>query len=307
MATFSISKKVLIFVNLAIYIVHLILNGLSASGKKGDLLFPNSVSDISETFNLELTPVGATFSIWGAIFTYELSWIIYTTTTVCRSNLPSANILSNRFFIAFILNIVFISTWLFLWARQWLIASFVVIALGQICVDTAIAFAICDLKKFTDEQKISNKNKVDVWCQRFLVQNGLIFYATWTTVATLINLAGVAAYRGNATTLSASIISLSLLTVLAITWFILESFVFINYTEYTFTAYITLIIANTGVFAANNKIGGNDTMKSFTLTLIILSALLLIVRLIIICVRHKKRSFLHTTNDPSTPIIISEV
>lgn len=305
MAAFSISKKVLIFVNLAIYIVHLILNGLAAAGSKDNKLFPNSVTYISEVFDLELTPVGATFSIWGAIFTYQLCWIIYTTTTVCRSNLPSANILSDRFFIAFILNIVFISAWLFLWAREMIIASFVVLVLGQICLDAAIAFATIDLKNFTDENKISNENKVDVWCQRFLVQNGLIFYATWTTVATLINLASVAAYRGNATTLTASITSLSLLAVVAITWFILESFVFINYTQYTFTAYITLIIANTGVFAANNTTGGNDIMKAFSLILIILSVLFLIVRIIIICVRHRKQSF--QENDSRTPIKSSDV
>jgi len=163
MADFPLSKKILIFVNLAVYIAHLVLNGLAARGKDGDTLFPNSVSNISKTFHLELTPVGATFSIWGAIFTYQLIWIIYTTTAVCRSNIPSANILSSRFFIAFIVNVVFISAWLFVWAREMAIASLVVIVLGQICVDGAIAFALIDLKKFTDDQKVLNKTKVDVW------------------------------------------------------------------------------------------------------------------------------------------------
>ena len=288
MNDFPTSKKVLIFVNLVVYIVHLVLNGLAAQGGIDNKLFPNSVSNISRIFHLELTPVGATFSIWGAIFTWQLIWIIYTCTSVCRANVPSANILSTRFYIVFIVNIIFISTWLFTWAREKAIISLVVIALGQICVDTAIAFALIDLNKFLKDQKVLNKTKVDVWCQRIIVQNGLIFYATWTTVATLINVAVVIAYRGNASTLTASIISISLLAVLAIVWFLLENFAFHGYTDYTFSAYITLIIANTGVYAANNKPKGNDTIKWFSFALIILSAIFLVVRLVIIGVRHKR-------------------
>eukprot|EP00111_Clytia_hemisphaerica_P004578 TCONS_00013138-protein len=290
MSDFPTSKKVLIFVNLVIYVIHLVLNGLSAAGGPDSKLFPNTVGNISRAFHLELTPVGATFSIWGAIFTWELIWIIYTCATVCRSNAPSANILTTRFYIAFILNILFISAWLFVWAREMAIASLVVIVLGQICVDTAIAFALMDLKAFLDDQKILNKTKVDVWCQRILVQNGLIFYATWTTVASLINVAVVAAYRGNASTLTASIISISLLAALAIVWFLLENFAFQKYTEYTFSSYITLIIANIGVYAANNKDDGNETIKWFSFALIILSAIFLVVRIIIIAVRHKRQS-----------------
>lgn len=304
MSDFPTSKKVLIFVNLVVYMIHLVLNGLSATGGPDNKLFPNSVGNISDIFHLELTPVGATFSIWGVIFTWELIWIIYTCTTVCRSNAPSANILTTRFYILFILNIIFISSWLFVWAREMPIASLVVIVLGQICVDTAIAFALMDLKAFLDDQKILNKTKVDVWCQRLLVQNGLIFYATWTTVASLINVAVVVAYRGSASTLTASLISISILAALAVVWFLLESFAFQGYTDYTFSAYITLIIANTGVYAANKKADGNETMKWFSLALIILSAIFLLARIIIIAVRHKRQSNSiaereHTTNSTS--------
>jgi len=305
MDDFPTSKKVLIFVNLVFYIFHLVLNGLSAAGGPDNKLFPNTVGNISDAFHLELTPVGATFSIWGAIFTWQLIWIIYTCTTVCRTNNPSANILSIRFYITFILNIAFISAWLFVWAREMAIASLVVIVLGQICLDTAIAFALIDLKNFLDDQKVVNKTKADVWCQRILVQNGLIFYATWTTVATLINVAVVAAYRGNASTLTASIVSISLLAALAIVWFLLESFVFQGYTDYTFSAYITLIIANAGVYAANKDADGNETIKWFSFSLIILSAIFLVVRLIIIGVRHKRgaKSYVNNGNTNSTSVL----
>lgn len=290
MNSISTGKKVLIFVTLAIYIVHLVFNGLSATGGPGNKLFPNSVSNISKRFQLEITPVGATFSIWGAIFTYQLVWMIYTTTTVCRNSLPSTNILSCKFYIAFIVNILFITTWLFVWARELATASLVVILLGQVFLNTAIGFALRDLRVFLDDQKILNKTKVDVWCQRFLVQNGLLFYATWTTVASLINVAVAMAYVGDVSVHTAGLVSLSILAVLALVWFVLESFVISEYTEYTFTVYITLIIANSGIYAANNKSNGNEVVRDLSLALVIVSAVLLVVRIIIISVRHRKKS-----------------
>ena len=229
----KISTKVLIFLTLAIYIIHLVFNALSARGGPRNKLFPNTVSNISKRFHLEITPVGATFSIWGAIFAWQVIWILYTVSTVFRSG-PATNILQNKFFIAFIANILTVIAWLFTWARAEGVISFVIILLGQIFLDAAIAFACYDLRVFLDDQKVYSQGKVDIWSQRFLVQNGLLFYGTWTTIATLINTAVVFAYYIGTSTKVASLISLSFLGFLAITWFMLENFVIQKYAEYTF-------------------------------------------------------------------------
>ena len=283
----KISTKVLIFITLVIYIIHLVFNALSARGGPGNKLFPNTVSNISKRFHLEITPVGATFSIWGAIFAWQIIWILYTVSTVFRSG-PATNILHNKFFIAFIANILTVIAWLFTWARAEGVISFVIILLGQIFLDAAIAFACYDLRLFLDDQKVYRQGKVDIWSQRFLVQNGLFFYGTWTTIATLINTAVVFAYYIGTTTKVASLISLSLLGVLAITWFILENFVIQKYVEYTFSAYITLIIGLTGILV--NIFNEDKLVGGITLGLLILSGIFLVARIIIISVRHCKKS-----------------
>ena len=282
----KISTKVLIFLTLAIYIIHLVFNALSARGGPRNKLFPNTVSNISKRFHLEITPVGATFSIWGAIFAWQVIWILYTVSTVFRSG-PATNILQNKFFIAFIANILTVIAWLFTWARAEGVISFVIILLGQIFLDAAIAFACYDLRVFLDDQKVYSQGKVDIWSQRFLVQNGLLFYGTWTTIATLINTAVVFAYYIGTSTKVASLISLSLLGFLAITWFMLENFVIQKYAEYTFSAYVTLIIGLTGILV--NIFNDDKLIGGFTLGLLILSGIFLIARIIIISVRNCKK------------------
>ena len=282
----KISTKVLIFLTLAIYIIHLVFNALSARGGPRNKLFPNTVSNISKRFHLEITPVGATFSIWGAIFAWQVIWILYTVSTVFRSG-PATNILQNKFFIAFIANILTIIAWLFTWARAEGVISFVIILLGQIFLDAAIAFACYDLRVFLDDQKVYSQGKVDIWSQRFLVQNGLLFYGTWTTIATLINTAVVFAYYIGTSTKIASLISLSLLGFLAITWFMLENFVIQKYAEYTFSAYVTLIIGLTGILV--NIFNDDKLIGGITLGLLILSGIFLIARIIIISVRNCKK------------------
>ena len=282
----KISTKVLIFLTLAVYIIHLVFNALSARGGPRNKLFPNTVSNISKRFHLEITPVGATFSIWGAIFAWQVIWILYTVSTVFRSG-PATNILQNKFFIAFIANILTVIAWLFTWARAEGVISFVIILLGQIFLDAAIAFACYDLRVFLDDQKVYSQGKVDIWSQRFLVQNGLLFYGTWTTIATLINTAVVFAYYIGTSTKVASLISLSLLGFLAITWFMLENFVIQKYAEYTFSAYVTLIIGLTGILV--NIFNDDKLIGGITLGLLILSGIFLIARIIIISVRNCKK------------------
>ena len=186
-------KKALIIITFVLYLVHLGFQTLAARGGSHSQFFPRSPQNVSETFKLEITPVGKTFAIWGVIFLLQLIWLIYSVTTVFRSS-PSANILSTGFYLAFNANIAMITTWLFTWARELGEISFAVTVAGQLFIVVAIGYSFKDLKSFLDESKGAAIGTKDVWCQRILVQNGLLFYATWTTVATLLNFAIVLAY-----------------------------------------------------------------------------------------------------------------
>jgi len=283
---FSAKSKNIILISFVVigYIIHLVFNGLAGAGTYRNL-FPNTTAEASKAFQLEITPIGATFSIWGVIFFYQILWILFAVSTIFRNG-DWTSILSKKFYFSFLLNILFITIWLFLWARIKAVPTFIVIVTGQIFLDLAIYFAVTDLKSYLDENEITSSNKVDIWCQRILVQNGLLFYASWTTVATLINTAIVFAYELGASTETASIIVLSFLTVIVLAWYLLENFAFENYTEYTFTAYIGWIWGLSGIFA--NIWGKNDTIGGFVLGLLILTIIMFISRVVLIVLRSMK-------------------
>jgi len=280
-------KKFWIVETGVIYIVHLIFNALSATAGPDNKLFPNTVGNVSRHFDNLITPVSGTFAIWSAIFIFQILWMIYAIVNIFRQG-PTVDILSNSFFIAFNINIVFITAWLFTWSRKQEVASFVIIVLGQIAFDFAAGFALYSLKKFLDENPEFSTGNVDVWIQRILVPNALLFYGTWTTIATHINFNIVLVFQLNVAQQTASIIALSLLGFLLLVWFIVENFVLTNAAQYTFSAYIVLIIGVNGVFL-NGIFDSDKIVGGLTLALLILSSFFLIVRLVIILWRHKNR------------------
>lgn len=52
------------------------------------------------------------------------------------------------------------------------------------------------------------------------IQNGIAIYATWTTIASLVNLTIVLVYNANVSDTDAATISLSLLTVVVVAWYV---------------------------------------------------------------------------------------
>jgi hypothetical protein len=127
----------------------------------------------------------------------------------------------------------------------------------------------------------------DVWFQRIIVQNGLLFYGTWTTVATNLNFCITLVYYLDVAVQTACIVTLVVVGVLLLSWFILENFVFVNSVQYTVTAYVVLIIALNGVFT-NGVFDTDKTVGGLVLALLIAAAVFLIIRLIIIVIRHMK-------------------
>ena len=90
-----------------------------------------------------------------------------------------------------------------------------------------------------EDDSVANKNSLhyELRLQRVLVQNSLAVYATWTTIASLLNVNAAFQYFGpyDAETTSATLCALLLFIVIG--WFILENTVFYAETRYVFTIY----------------------------------------------------------------------
>lgn len=92
-------KKLLPWINLALFIVLVIINYLTATGKMPGLL---PQKEVSQLFSTPITPAGFAFSIWGVIYTLLLIVIIHTLT---KSSNEIRKAVSAPLFAMFIFNI----------------------------------------------------------------------------------------------------------------------------------------------------------------------------------------------------------
>ncbi|XP_071769882.1 uncharacterized protein LOC139923080 [Centroberyx gerrardi] len=251
-----------------------------------------TTANVSAVFDTQVTPSGWTFNIWAVIYTWLISMIVYILTSLCRKNgygfvYCSPSVLPYGFFISWCINMCFNIGWLILWDRGLMLAALVFLLL-VICTNYTMICYTCHglhiygawLKKY---------NKVDLWLLRVLVQNGVSIYATWTTIATLINLTIVLTYNANMSPTDAATISLSILTVVLLVWFILENFVLDKHVRYILTIYPVVIWALSGNLDKNYDAAAPSRNGIFIAVLLALACALFVMRIVLVVWRHIKQ------------------
>ncbi|CAL9698030.1 unnamed protein product [Knipowitschia caucasica] len=91
-------------------------------------------------------------------------------------------------------------------------------------------------------------HRADSYRIRVLVQNGIAIYATWTTIASLVNLNIVLVTEANMSQNDAATTTLSILLVVIVTWFVLENWLLEKHVRYIVSIYPTVIYGLVGVF-----------------------------------------------------------
>ena len=281
----KIKVAALMGIGVMVFILLVIFTGFSAQPNVKSL-FPNSTEEVTEKFKLEILPAHGTYTIRIAVFVYQMLWMAYLLTSLFGNN-DASDILSKKFYLFFLLNQIFMIAKLFAWSRQEIVRSFLMTSMAQIFLDVAFYFASTDLNDYHSPYQSSNLPKYHIWCQRLLVQNGVLFYASWTTFIVLIDTTTVLAYVLEAAAETACILALSILTFLIFLWYILENFAFRKYTEYTFTSYIACIWVLSGILA--NVWGENDNITGFVLFLTLFSIVLFFIRIVLVVVRNPPR------------------
>lgn len=281
----KIKTGILLTITFILYAIHCTFGGLAGQGV-AQKLFPRSVGNASDLLKVLITPIGATFSIWGVIYFWQFAWMLYAFTCLCRNG-SGTNLLSGKFYLFFGLSTVFITVWFFTWTRLETVNSLIMLIFHQLFIQVAFGFACSNLQEYLETRSIDNENRADVWCQRILVQNGILFYLTWTLVASLLSMAIVLTRELEAADQTASITALVILAVITILYFYAENFWLKSYTEYTFTFYLGLIWALSGVFVG--VWGVNDIVGGLTLGLLVVVCLLFVLRLVVLVLRSRKR------------------
>lgn len=281
----SIPLLVAIAVNTVVFAIMIFFN-IAAGQDFG--IFKNNTGTISDANEVYITPAGATFATWGVIYTWQGLWVAFQISLIFfkfgNSRLYyEPPVLTIPFQIFIFLNFCANAGWLALWDSQlftwsWIFSVFMAVT---IYIATFIA-----TKNAYDAEVYLNSRRLVVWLYRALVHNGLTFYGTWLTVAALLNLAITITYRwapsGEIETYknTSSLISLSIFTVLIAVYFSMEIFFFEKYLRYTFSHYLQLIIAFSGILGKNwSSSGSNPSAVIFTLVLAIIVGVLFIIKI----------------------------
>ncbi|XP_033118492.1 uncharacterized protein LOC117118105 [Anneissia japonica] len=266
-------------------IAGIVFSSLAGSGIGIDLgIFHNTIGNLSHFYQLEATPADWTFSIWGFIYCFEMLWIVYALSTLCRSTKQGpvysvAPVLPPGFTSLYSINQVLMVGWLFLWDRKYISYSgldlLFVFVTGALCL--WINYRQVDQYKSYMQQNLMG----DLVANRLLVQNGIAMYTTWTLVATLINGAVVLKYEAMVDGELASTIMYIVIILVATLYFSLDMSVWEKYTRYTLTPYIVVIVASLG--SLNFDFDLDTTLSICEFVALILGCVFLIGKLIRTC------------------------
>ncbi|XP_061569412.1 uncharacterized protein si:ch211-161h7.5 [Cololabis saira] len=307
MAEHNISLLIAIFLALIVYIITMVFSALAPQG-----IYPflSTTGNISDDFVTEITPSGWTFSIWSIIYIFLALVLVYTLSGICRRNTYgyvycSPPVLPYGFFVSWCLNLILNIGWLFLWDRKIMPAALVFLILVTLTNYTTIFFSCYGLKNYG--AWLNKYHKVDLWLHRVLVQNGVAIYATWTTIATFVNLDVVLTYDTNISSTDASTISLSLLTVVLFVWFVLENSVLEKHVRFILTIYPVVIWALTGAFTKNSNAAVLTRNNFFIAGVLGMACVLCAARVFLVIQKQIKKPIYRDVNpDDMSPMEIAD-
>ena len=244
-------------------------------------IFENDVEEVSNEFNTQITPSSYAFAIWAIIYMWQILWLGYAWSFVFRPK--AARTISVGVYWSYALvnccNIV----WIYLWVNKLLEAALVVFILLDVFLYVAIGLLwahFCSGR----QQAVSRR---DYWLTWALPINGLLCYATWTTLAVFINLATVLQYSWGLDSTTSATVSLVLVTFLLLAYVMLENTAFHRFTVYAFSVYPVVIWAFIGILVAHWNAGARNAIYVLVLLLAVL------VYVVIKTIRRLARAKLH--------------
>lgn len=287
----KIWRILLIVLSQIAYIVALIINALAGPGKGP---FQHSTGNVSDRYQTEITPAGWTFSIWGVIYSWLFLMNIYFLSWLCRGLYSSPAILPSAFFVSWIINLTLNCSWLVLWDRELMIPALIVLALIAFTNYLLIYFSCVGLRAHGSWLK--QHHPKDLFFIVVLVQNGVATYATWTTIATLLNFTVVLNLASVSAT-NAATASLCMLLLEVIIWFSVENFLIEKHVRYILSVYPVIIYALSGSLSKHYDSTAPGRNAVFSVVLLVLACIVFVVRLALVVWRHRTRP-LFTYSDP---------
>ena len=236
----------------------------------------NSTGEISAKYYTSITPVVWAFGIWGIIYAWQALWTVYGWSLVIRRSFPLTISHTSLFLYgcANIGNII----WIYVWGNELPQYSFPILVVIAVLLYSAIGFD--KYFHFGKLTKIQGRCLPSTWT----CANGLVIYATWASIAALLNFTIVLDYYADMSSADAGTVGLSLLAVELIIYFMLENTVLDSYVRPVVMVYPVVIWAFSALINAHWGDDDDERTNIFALILLISSVILFVVRIILIIV-----------------------
>lgn len=272
------------------FVLSIIVATLAGNPKIHSGLFNQTIADVSRKYSSSITPASQTFFIWSIIYLWQVVWLLYGMSLICRSRMNNylyvfPPILSTTFYFAFGVSNLFTIAWTFVWIREMLQVALAMLAVSVLSLYLCLYCSFKNLYKFLNLLYKEDLG-TDVWLMRILVHNGLAFYATWCTFATLLNFAIVLFESCGINKNMAGTITLGIAALFMLLWFMLDCIILDKYVRYTFTPYVVLIVAFTGIMVQHFNLSLHPRNSILTCVLLVLSALMLLCKFITVTWLH---------------------
>ena len=281
-----VAEAVTLLVSTLVYLLTIIINGLTTMPPSGVALVQSDMKNISDVYFTQITPGAWAFSIWGFIYTWQALWHLYAWTFVIREfwmpNYPRP--ISALTYVFFAASCVPNFVWVILWGNWLIIPGLVVVVFVPLILYLAIGASLWRTYQVTSELLQTKWGKVDLWLTRILVHNGLAFYATWVSIAWLLSVAIIAdkKYFGAMSAVDAGTLSLSLLLVEVVVWCVLEHTILYRFARYIQSVYIVLIVGVSGIVSEHwYRTNEEDRNHHFALGILIVVLVLQILKIIL--------------------------
>ncbi|KAF6019754.1 hypothetical protein EB796_021982 [Bugula neritina] len=262
----------------------------------------NSTGGISEKYDILISAAGWTFSIWAVIYIWQFIHIIYSFTLICRKNkqgeyLYNANPSHIHFsyYIFYIINNCANMAWIFIFDRELLVASTVVLFV------IAVSLYICGIIicKYLDHAAANLESSglgKDIWMTRILTLNGIGIYGTWATIASLLNLAISLQHVAEVHPVTCAWVALGILTGELVIWFVMETFFFDRYLRYLFMPYVVLIVALSGILSKQFDASNPAPYLIYTIVLLSITVVLGLIKVLVMFVRGRRHPITYFTS-----------
>ena len=252
-------------------IILLSLSSTTSAGVK------NSTGDVSNQYYTQITPADYAFLIWNVIFVWQILWLGYAWSFVFRPK--ATRTIAVGVYWAYTLANSSNITWIYLWGNLFIGGALALLILINVFLYASLGLLCFYLHRWAHD--VIKTSRVDYFLTWALVVNGVGFYATWTTVASFVNISAVLQYFAGLSAADSGTVSLVLLTVTIVTYFVLENTIFDRFARYVLCVYPVVIWALIAALVAHWSQDGRGRNAIYTLVLLIVVIALSLLRIVL--------------------------